>query len=145
LDDIAGYKKKAERVAADAIRAEFAKSSPDLAKLNAEFTFWKGVQDVAEATVAREAGKIRQQIVPRGIGLTAGVLSGETLGEKAGFGALGFALGGKAVELFGSTGWKTASAVTKNRLAKLVAKGDFEGAALLTSKIIEGSKNLLQE
>ncbi|MEB3210069.1 MAG: hypothetical protein VKL39_01885, partial [Leptolyngbyaceae bacterium] len=44
---------------ADVIRSEFAKANPDLAAANAEYSFWKNVEKVAEETTRRRVGQAK--------------------------------------------------------------------------------------
>jgi len=81
---------------ADAMRALIASESPTLAKLNKEFTFWKGLQDILVAT------KLRTQA--QGGGLTATLVGG------SGATAVGAATGSIPQAVFGGA---VAGAVTR--------------------------------
>ena len=75
---------------ADAMRVLIASESPTLAKLNKEFAFWKGLQDILVAT------KLRTQA--QGGGLTATIASsGAGTAVGATTGSIPMALGGAAV------------------------------------------------
>lgn len=120
----------AQREAANAIRAELSRQSPDIAKINAEFHFWKGVQDVTQATAERrtgQAGGLIRNSLPF-LGSAAGLAHGgmTTTGglEAAGTTALMLALD-KGVK---SGLFRTTAAVAKARLADLIASGKTQAA-----------------
>ena len=80
----------AYREGADSMRGLIASESPTLEKLNKEFTFWKGLQDILDAT------KLRTQA--QGSGLTASVLAGSgATAAGAATGSLAGAVAGGAV------------------------------------------------
>ena len=51
------YVLSAQKTAANSIRAELAKADPDMAKLNAEYSFWSNVGDVVDSTILRRTGQ----------------------------------------------------------------------------------------
>ena len=112
---------------ADAIRSEFAKADPNLAALNKEYSFWKNAEKVVTETVLRREG----QAVP--LSRQMGELGGTMIGSTSG--PVGSILGKYGMRLFGqvtgSTGWKTANAVMKDRLANAIAGGK-QGVAIRT-------------
>lgn len=127
----------AKKAAADAIREELAKASPDIAKLKAEYTFWSRVQEVARATVKRSFG---QQ-------LTVANLARTGLGS---FGIFELARGNKEegsilIALAGleaatkSPLWRTTSAVTKNAIANAIASHNGRLALRLIAHIGSGA------
>jgi hypothetical protein len=142
IDDIASYTKEANRVGADAIRNLLAKKNPDLAKLNKEFSFWRGVADLATETAKKQTLK----------GSVLGSVAGGSVGYKqgGGFGALtgmtvGAIAGKSVINLMRSPAWNSVSAVAKNNLADALMSGGKETIELAVSKIISGSANLLRK
>lgn len=122
---------------ADAIRQEFAKQYPDLAEINKEFSFWKNVEKVTQDTILRKEGQAKP--LTRQMAETAGALAG---GAKSG--PLGAVIGMKSLGLLAqlteSTGWRTVSAVSMDRLAKAIARGsklDTEAAISRIQKEIK--------
>lgn len=118
-DDLTSFRLEARREATNAIRKELATESPALAKVNAEFHFWKNVDEVVEETLKRKApqsGKLRERI---------GAGTGAVVGVKGGvIGSLvGTFLGSKLTQVFNSAAWKTTSAVFKNNLADDLVNG----------------------
>jgi hypothetical protein len=109
----------AYRSAASAIREQLNSATPDIAAINREFSFWKNAQDVIDATVLRsgsQATPMTEQMA------TAGAIGGG-LAHGLSKGVLYGAVARSAVKLFRSTGWRTMSAVTKDRLANLLSSG----------------------
>lgn len=120
----------AKREAANAIRSEIAKEYPNVAIVNAEYTFWKNVDDILEETIQRTKGhgtKIGEDIATVG-GAIAGSAGGIT---NIVTGALAFKW---IKQLLNSTGFKTASAITKDKVADLIAQGKFGAAGELIRK-----------
>jgi hypothetical protein len=130
LDDITGYKKQAERAGADAIRKVFAMESPDIAKLNAEYSFWAGVRNVSEATSKRLAG---QQEFGKGVLATGAAVAGAQIAGLKG------ALAGMMTTIMRNPKWRTVSAVEKNKLADFLMSGEINNAR---SIIIQIGRNL---
>lgn len=119
----------AQKEGADAIRGVFAEDHPDIAKLNAEFHFWRGVGDVASATEKRQTGQqgpLARIFAPiigaSGFG-AAGLIHGGGVE-----GAIGAALGSAtmlaASEAIRSPYFRTLSAVQKAALADAISKMD---------------------
>jgi hypothetical protein len=110
----------AHEMAADAIREELAKDFPDIAALNKEFSFWKDADRVIQDTLTRRQGQAKP--LGRKIAAAAG-----TAGGFASGGISGAIVGKAAMEALdsvtSSAGWKSVSAVTKNRIADALAKG----------------------
>lgn len=137
----------AQREAANAIRAELSRQSPDISKLNAEFHFWKGVQDVMQATAERrtgQAGGLIRNMLPF-LGMGGGL-------AHAGFTPLGGIEGAAGVALMASldhgikSGFiRTMSAVSKARLADFIASGNMRAALdLLTRAGAAGASQIPQ-
>lgn len=144
IEDIATYTKKAERAAADAIRAEFAKTRPELAKLNGEFTFWKNVQDLAAYTAEKSKKGITKSLTSL-IGGAIGFQTGEGAAGKTTGTLVGLYLGAKGVELLRSPAWKSTSAILKNNLAEAIIRGDTKEIGMILGKITAGAKNAVSE
>ena len=141
IDDISTYTKKAERAGANAIRAEFAKTRPDLDKLNKEFNLWQNVKDLATYSAEKAKGRVVGSGLGSLIGGATGYNKGGIIGGIEGA-TIGGILGDKAIKLMRSPGWNTVSAVLKNNLADALAKGDKKTIEMLITKITSGSKNI---
>jgi hypothetical protein len=102
-----------QRETANAIRSALAKDRPDIAKINAEYSFWSNVQKVTGDTISRRSGQ-----------------EGALLPKLAGIGGLatGHAAPGTVMYLVGraiqSPRWRTFSAVKKTQIANALASGD---------------------
>lgn len=108
---------------ADAMRALIASENPTLAKLNKEFTFWKGLQDILVAT------KLRTQA--QGGGLTATLVGGSgatAVGAATGSipqAVVGGAVAGAVTRIVQSPIFRTrVSAPLKMALADALSSGD---------------------
>jgi len=108
---------------ADAMRTLIASESPTLAKLNKEFTFWKGLQDILVAT------KLRTQA--QGGGLTATLVGGSgatAVGAATGSipqAVVGGAVAGAVTRIVQSPIFRTrVSAPLKMALADALSSGD---------------------
>jgi len=125
-----GSELDATREAANAIRRELAKASPDVARINKEFSFWKNVDRVVGQTIQRTASQAKglgQQIA-------------ESVATPAGAAAVASGNPGPAVaiavpvllrKVLQSPQWKTFSAVQKDRLAEALARGDIQAISRL--------------
>ena len=124
---------RASKYAGDAVRAELASASPDLAALNKEFSFWNRVSDVTEQTVARRTGQ--QKPLTRRIAQLAGA--------QAGGGGIASVIGAAAMDqlqgLISSPAWGTLSAITKDRLANALASGNKGGVLFYLEKLAKGA------
>jgi hypothetical protein len=108
-----GSKVDAMREGANAIRDELAKNRPDIAKLNAEYSFWSKVQQVTGDTIQRRSGQ-EGALMPKLAGI-GGAATGHTP-----MGAVMYALG-KVIQ---SPRWRTFSAVKKTQIANAISAGD---------------------
>jgi len=123
-----------KKAATNAIRSEVGKISPDIAKINKEFSFWKNVQEVISETIKRTASKGTSfaaetaETVGRGAGLIGGTVKDAIL--------VGSAFK-NANKLFKSTAWRTMSAKQKTKFADIIARGNLK-------EINEYAKNILQ-
>jgi hypothetical protein len=127
----------AYKAATDALRDMLNSATPDIAAINREFSFWKNAQDVMDATVRRtgsQATPMTEQMA------TAGAIGGG-LAHGLSKGVLYGGLARSAVKLFRSTGWRTMSAVTKDRLANLLSSGKTgQAIKLMNSAVAAGPK-----
>jgi hypothetical protein len=125
----------AQRELAGAIRRELAKATPDVAKINKEYSFWSNVEKVLGDTVERtqsQSKPLGEQLVRAGA-ITGGVGSiGLAGGPEAASAAIAIAALNKAIR---STAWNTWSAVNKARVADLVAAGRFDEAASMLARV----------
>lgn len=132
----------ATREAEKAMRQQIANESPELAALNKEFAFWKGLKDVLTATELRKQG--------HGAGLTAsiggiagavsGVAQGDSPGGIVGQMLMGGIAGRQAIALMQSPQWRTmVAAPLKNKLADALLSGKTknvqEAARIVVSSI----------
>jgi hypothetical protein len=115
----------AHEMAADAIREELAKNFPDIAKMNKEYSFWKDAARVVDDTLVRKQGQAK------GLGKKIAGAAGAAGGFGTG-GLAGAVVGKVALEslesIVSSPAWRTISAVTKDRIADALSKGN-RGAA----------------
>ena len=134
MDEAGTFSVMAKREASNAIRRELASKFPDLAKVNAEYSFWKNVDDVLSATAQRTAGQSKplgEQIFG-----AAGIAGGMATGGLSG------AVGGAVLmsnlrKAMTSTGWNTVGALVKNKIADAIASGKFEAASGFLARVIE--------
>jgi len=127
----------AHGMAADAIRGELAKQFPDIAALNREFKFWRDVRQVTDDTILRTQGQAKP--LGRKLAGAAGIAGG-----FASSGLLG-AVGGKVVlesleQAVTSPGWRSVSAVVKDRLANAIAKGHRPSIEFYAKKAAEAAR-----
>lgn len=128
---------------ANSIRGLLNTKHPKLGAANKEFSLWSDVSKIVDATLERRS--------TQGSGLTRFV--GPLLGAGAGAAATGDVVKGAvayfatdaAIKLFQSPAYKTISSVNKNKLADYIASGKIKEATLLTSKLLNGLKNLSNE
>jgi hypothetical protein len=128
---------EAQRELAGAIRSELAKSSPDLAKVNAEYSFWKKAHQVIRATNERtqaQAKPLSQKLITAA-GLAGGIATGDPAQAMIILGASRY-----LPELVQSPAWRMVSAQTKNRMADMIASGKVAEADGLARLILAGGK-----
>lgn len=136
LDEASTFSIAAKRDASNAIRRELAKQFPDLAKVNAEYSFWRNVDDILTETLQRTSAQstpLGEQILG-GAGAAGGFASGGIGGAVTG--AVVLSNLRKAVT---SSGWRTVGAAIKSRLADALANNRLEEAAAIIAKILAGS------
>lgn len=115
------------REAASAFRALLAKGSPEVDALNQEYKFWIGLRKVLKETARRTQSHGRGLIsgTTGGVGVVAGLATGETAQDKAEKAAVYGLLGGQLVRLLQSPTWATrVSAPLKHALADALASGN---------------------
>lgn len=136
----------AKREGSSAIRELLANETPDLAAINKEYAFWKGLDDVLKQTLKRTQPQkpgIGSVLAEAG-GQMAGAVAASPAGPAATFGAA--ALAGKAAALartvFESPRWKFISAQMKNDLADAIASGTPQKVTNALSRIaaVQGSQ-----
>ena len=136
-----GAKLNTLKKASDAIREELAKTKPELAKINAEYTLWKRLDAVIGETILRtgpQKGALPQvsQIIGGGIGYAHSGISGAIL---TGIIAKNF------TKLINSTVYKTVSANIKNKIGDLLIEGKAEKALDVLIRAIPRAKNILKD
>lgn len=136
----------AKREATGAIRSLLADDVPDLAAINKEFAFWKGIDDVLTQTLKRTAPQ------KPGLGGQIAEAAGQAVGSVAGSGAgvpgtIGGALvlgrvANMAQAVLGSPRWKFVDAKLRNTLADAIASGNQSSivSALWRASAVETSK-----
>lgn len=117
----------AQKQAAGAIRNQIAKTFPDIAKLNAEFSFWAKVDDILQAGAKRDMNKSLSMtdLVASSTGATSAAVTGNSI----------LLLTPVIVRVMQSTAWRTTSAATKYKIADLIFKGSFDDAAKVLGQI----------
>ena len=109
----------AKREATGAIRELLARETPELAAVNKEFAFWKGLKDVLAQTVDRTApqqGGLRKAVAE---------VAGAAAGSSGGLGAA-WATGkaaGLAHQVFTSPRWRFVDARMRDQLANAIESG----------------------
>lgn len=127
-----GTAKSLQRHARTAIQKELNQASPRIEKLNAEFSLWKGLETVSQATIDRKIGQAG--IVELGIRSGLGGSLGLLLGGDSEWGAVGTALGAVTKHPL----YRTVSAVEKARLAHALSKGQAQTATSILARISAG-------
>lgn len=145
----------ARREGRSVLREELAKAAPDLQKLNAEFSFWESVEDIAHATNERRTGQSRG-LLPTiaGAGGAAAadlfITGGASTATKVGGTLLTAKLAASLKRILESPGYNMLMAVQKQRLAdalasrngKLIADAIGRTSAALAQ--VEGVKRMPQ-
>lgn len=125
-----GSQKEIQRFTANRIREELARSAPDVAAANKDYSFYKGMQTILEHTAERKTGQtgnLTRRILMAGgaaAGLShgpAGVVTGATVMKGL-------------AHLVDSTAWRTVSAATKSKIANLIATDNLGEAAALIAR-----------
>lgn len=117
-----------KREAANGIRRILDEKLPDIAAINREFAFWKNVEDVVASTMQRTAA---QTSSPVGVGMAR--VAGAAMGPSVGTSLVTGEAMGLLRRLVTSPAWGTVSAVTKDRLAKVLVSGNTESIVKILS------------
>jgi len=137
----------ATREGASAFRKLLNEASPDLAALNKEYAFWKGLKDVVGATVERTQAQSGGLVSGIGgvTGAAAGLASGDSLGDSL-TKALAYGVAGRQViQLLQSPTWRTkVSAQLKFKLSEALASGKAEQIQKTARHIIESLPSQLR-
>lgn len=128
----------AKREAANAIRAELAKTAPGLARINKEYSFWINLADVLKQTQQRTAPQSRNlgKSIMGAAGMGAGLASGGDVADKAEKAALYGAVGSALQSAFASPRWRLVSAKLRLALANAIASGDANRIATATGRVM---------
>lgn len=109
-----------------------------LKKLNKEFRFWKGVQNVTKATVDRRSsqGKGLTAAVAPVIGAATGFSSGGDVTDRAASAIAGGIAGRKLTTALQSPQWKFVRAKYAEKLAQAIASHDSDRVGQVVGKIL---------
>lgn len=125
----------AAREAGSAIREVFATRSPASAAANAEYSFWKNLNDVLDPTI----GRPKSMAPPAGVtggARTTGAVVGAMTGSKAGAFVLSTVVPWLK-ERMADSSWQLADAQRKMRLAQAMKSGDI---GLMKSLMVQWGK-----
>lgn len=123
----------AQRELANAIRRELAKATPDVAKVNKEYSFWANVEKVLGDTLERtqsQSKPLGEQVIRAAA--TGGGVTGFAMGSPEATG-LAVAIAGLN-KVIRTPAWNTWSAGKKHQLATLMASGKFDEAVAMLSR-----------
>jgi hypothetical protein len=118
----------AKREGAGAIRRVLAEEVPNLAALNKEYAFWRGIRDVLRQTGDRtqpQSGRLTRAVAG-GAGATVGAAAGAAMGGPLGAavgGGIGQQAGKYLEQVVTSPRWRLVSANMRNQLAEALASG----------------------
>lgn len=129
LTDADSVVAETRKATANAIRRELGSELPEIDKINKEFSFWSNVEEVMGETIKRK--KPQTGLLEPAASLV-GLATGSNFLQKI-LGALALK---NFVKLTHSTGWRTISAVNKNKLANLLASGKGKEAATLINNLL---------
>lgn len=130
----------ATREGASAFRRLLNDASPDLAKLNQEYAFWKGLKNVVSATVDRTQAQSGGLVSSIGgvTGAASGFASGDSMTDSLQKAALGGIAGRQLIKLLQSPTWRTkVSAPLKYKLANALASGKADELQKTARHILE--------
>jgi len=136
LDDASSAMTEARKEFANAIRRQLSEAHPDLAKVNAEYHFWRTALDVMHDTNVRKLGQtgllpsLSTFVKSVGGGALYGYASHDPINAFLVTTALNGI--GKAAE---TPAWNTVAAVTKGRIADALAAGNLPEAIKLIPRI----------
>jgi hypothetical protein len=138
-DTTEGTALDATKSLANSLRGQLAKESPDLNAINATYSLWSDVKQIAEATIQRTSTQ------RGGIGKELATVAGGLVGTSTG-NALGFAVVGRQLsKLVNSTAWKTVSATLKNDLAEALATDNVVKVVDVLRRMGTVTNNLITE
>lgn len=128
-----GTTKALQREARMALQKELSKAAPNIEELNAKFSLWKGLENVAKATIDRKTGQagIVEFGLRTGVGGGLGLLLG---GGDPDWGTAGALLGAITKHPL----YRTVSAVEKARLAHAMAHSNSASVASVLSRLLAG-------
>jgi hypothetical protein len=121
---------KALTDATNTIRGRIASTYPDLADTNKEYSFWKNVNDVTDASDLRKTGQ--RQPLTEMMAKTVGAAVGAPGGAATAY-ASAQALGALA-KLKNSMIWNSVSGAAKSRISDLIKNGDPQAALVFANK-----------
>jgi hypothetical protein len=130
----------ATREGASAFRRLLNDASPDLAALNKEYAFWKGLKDVLKATEARTQAQSGGLVSSIGgvTGAASGFASGDSLGDSVEKALIGGVAGRQLIKLLQSPAWRTkVSAPMKYKLSQALSSGKADEIQKTARHIIE--------
>lgn len=130
----------ATREGASAFRKLLNEASPDLAALNKEYAFWKGLKDVLKATEARTQAQSGGLVSSIGgvTGAASGFASGDSLGDSVEKALIGGVAGRQVIKLLQSPTWRTkVSAPLKFKLSEALASGKADQIQQTARHVIE--------
>lgn len=130
----------ATREGASAFRKLLNEGSPDLAALNKEYAFWKGLKDVLKATEQRTQAQSGGLVSSIGgvTGAASGFASGESLGDSVEKALIGGVAGRQVIKLLQSPTWRTrVSGPLKYKMSEALASGKAEQIQKTARHIIE--------
>ena len=122
---------------ANSIRGQLNSQHPTIGALDQQYHIWRSVAELQHRNVSNEFGKMN---FARNIGLIGRFMMGAAVGgaeaHAQGAGVMetagAAALMGLAME---STAWRTVSAVSKNKIADMIAAGNTEAAANMAARL----------
>lgn len=125
----------------NAARNQINQAFPHVEQANQQFNFWRNAERVADETVQRRVGQERGLLRTIGntIGASVGGAVGHSLGGTEGTvigTVIGTGISDQLQKAMTSTAWRTASAVTKQRLADALAQGNMGAVEFYLGKIL---------
>lgn len=127
----------AARETGGAVRETFADHSPGAAMANADYTFWKTLNDVLDPVIGRPKNMAPSQGVTGGA-RTVGAVTGQLFGGKAGA-FIGSTVIPWVQERLASPQWQLADAQAKLKLADAIRRGDIGSMKSWMLKIEKGA------
>jgi hypothetical protein len=131
------YTLNAQKHAADSIRS-ILNSHPDIGALNKEISFWLDVQRVTRESGLRrtgQAGGLQKVLGPLATATVGGLGFAEGGAKTGAVSALSTALATAAYQIRRSPTWMTLSALSKNRIANAIARGDVQQMLAMAARL----------